>query len=244
VQGPGHPGQPGEQRAVEGGVEGDLRVDVDARGLQPRPVVRVAQRPVVGRVQLDVVAAEVDDPVDDLAQRVPDLGEVLFRASVDGPGDLVPPVATVVAGGRQRKFRPNVGVLNQEGILGRPVAQSLGGRDAPGDGVVGRRVAAGRGVLAAAPAQAPGVAGDLVEAVEEVRRVGPVRAAQSVMTSTPASCWSLMASSTAASSTGSSTTGASPGSRDAARRASGERSRLPTVSARVLASRGFMSILR
>ena len=71
------------------------------------------------------------------------------------------------------------------------------------------------------------------------------RSSPSVMMSTPASCCSLTASSTAASSTGLSTTGASPGSRDAAaRRASGERSRLPTVSARVWASREFMSNLR
>jgi len=117
VHGPGDPAQAGEKRAVEGGVEGDLRVDVDARGRKPRPVVRVAQRPVVGRVQLDVVAAERDQPVDDRPLEVADLGQVLLGRVVDARGVLGGPVPPVVARRRHRVLGPGPRVAGQERVL-------------------------------------------------------------------------------------------------------------------------------
>ena len=113
-------------------------------------------------------------------------------------------------------------MLREESVLSGPVAQTAGTGDAPGNGVVAAAWApppAGT----AAPVEAAGLADGLVEAVRVIRRVRQFdrRSSPSVMTSTPASCCSLIASSTA--------TASGPGSWEAAARSAvGERSRLPT----------------
>ena len=80
-------GQPLEDHAVELGVRDELVRHVVPVLLERRAVARIdVPLRVVGRVDLDVVAAELDEPVDDVLAQ--DAGDVAMNSSDVGYASL------------------------------------------------------------------------------------------------------------------------------------------------------------
>ena len=118
---PGHAGQPLEDHAVELGVRDELVRHVVPVCLERRAVRRVdVPLRVVGRVDLDVVAAQCDQPVDDvLAEDARDVRDEVVRGRVRVGRVLGMPVDAVPARRRNRVLRARMRVRLQERELVR-----------------------------------------------------------------------------------------------------------------------------
>src|SRR5579875_807366 len=168
VEGAGDALEAVEERAVELDVEGQLGLQVVAPGLKHPTVVTVTQRAVVGRVELHVVAAELDQSGQHRSLVVTNSDEELLTRRVGGRGVLSIPEPPVVAGGGHAVLGANPSVAGKEGVL---LGQVTTGSDrAHHRGVSPCRLddRLGEGAVLIVPGQA----GAALAGLESVQRLG------------------------------------------------------------------------